>query len=67
MEIKNFIDEFFPNVYHASDFDLIDRWHEDESWIKAHENYNPDKPNIVNNTDISKEYQNILNKKELRL
>lgn len=52
-ETKKFIDELFEQIDSVSDFKLVDRSHQDSSWIKAYEH---GQSTVMNNEEIIMEY-----------
>lgn len=53
-EAKLFVDELFDQINKVSDFSLVDRSHEDNSWIEA---YNRGKSSLIDNNKIISEYK----------
>lgn len=52
-EVKKFIDELFGQIDEFSDFKLVDRSHQDKSWMKA---YNKGQSTVMSNESIIEEY-----------
>lgn len=55
VEVKKFIDELFSQIDSVSDFKLVDRSHQDDSWKEA---YCQGQSTLMDNEQIIQEYQN---------
>ncbi|WP_431785765.1 Panacea domain-containing protein [Paenibacillus lactis] len=53
-EVKKFIDELFMQIDSVSDFKLVDRSHQDDSWKEA---YSQGQSTLMDNEQIIQEYQ----------
>lgn len=53
-EARLFVDDLFNQINKVSDFSLVDRSHEDDSWIEA---YNRGQSSLIDNDKIISEYK----------
>lgn len=59
-EVIKFIDSLVDDLSEMSDFALVDRTHQDESWRSKFDSTNPYLSQDINNQDLINEYKNKL-------